>query len=181
MADFTSRLSDLVNALILREGGYVNDPDDRGGPTKYGITLATLQAWRGRPVSPADVEALTTTEASAIYAAQYFTRPGFDAVPDPMLQEFLFDFAVNSGPGTAVKALQTVLKQSGTYTDKIDGDFGPKSRAALAKINNQPALFFAVKCERYELLLRDVGSRAVDSKYAAGWANRLDGFNEPVA
>ena len=51
----TPRLQTLIAELIQREGGYVDDPDDRGGPTKYGITLATLQAWRHTPVSAADV------------------------------------------------------------------------------------------------------------------------------
>ena len=181
VATLSPRLLALIDAVIQREGGFVNDPDDRGGATKYGITLATLHDWRGTAVTAADVAALTIDEARAIYATKYFTRPGFDAVRDPALQEFLFDFAVNSGPGTATMALQTVLKQSGLYTGAIDGGFGPLSRAALAKVTNQPALFFAVKCERYELLLRDVGGRPVDAKYAAGWANRLDGFTGSVA
>jgi type VI secretion system secreted protein VgrG len=180
-ADFSARLSQLIAALILREGGYVDDPDDRGGPTNYGITLATLHAWRGTPVSAADVAALTVGEASAIYTSEYFTKPGFDAVADPILQEFLFDFGVNSGPRAATMALQTVLLQAGLYAGKIDGSFGPLSRAAIAKVTNHAALFFAVKCERYEFLLRDVGQRPADAKYAAGWANRLDGFSEPVA
>lgn len=61
-----------------------------------------------------------------------------------------------------------------------DGDFGPASRAALAKITNRTALFYAVKCERYELLLRDVGARPVHAVFAPGWSNRLDEFVEAV-
>ena len=176
----TPRLQTLIGELIQREGGYVNDPNDRGGPTKYGITLATLQAWRQTPVSAADVEALEVPEAIAIYAFEYFIRPGFDAAADPELQALLFDFGVNSGTGTAAMALQRVLAHAGVYAGAIDGDLGDQSRAALAKISNTAALFFAVKCERLEFLLRDVGQRPLDAKYAVGWANRVDGFSEPV-
>lgn len=172
------RLQQLIDALIAREGGYVNDPDDSGGPTKYGITLAALHEWRRAPVTAADVEALDRSEAAQIYAARYFLNPGFDQVRDPQLQEFLFDFAVNSGPAAAVKGLQSALQQAGLYSGAIDGGLGPKTAGALATATNHPALFYAVKCERYELMLRYVGARPVAAKYAAGWANRLDEFQE---
>jgi lysozyme family protein len=174
-SSISPRLQQLIDALVQREGGYVNDPDDRGGPTKYGITLATLHDWRQAPVSAADVEALDRGEAARIYADRYFLKPGFDAVRDPLLQEFLFDFAVNSGPGASVAALQSAIGV------EPDGVFGPKSRAALDKVTNLPALFFAVKCERYELLLRDVGRWPADAKFAEGWSNRLDQFSEKLA
>lgn len=170
MQAIPQRLKTLIDALIVREGGYSDDPNDRGGPTKFGITLATLHAWRGTPVSAADVAALSSAEAAQIYAKKYFFDPGFDAVPDPALQEFLFDFGVNSGQVTAVMALQHVI---GVLPD---GAFGPISRKALAAITNTAALFFAVKCERYELLLRDVGRTPSDASYAIGWSNRLDQF-----
>jgi lysozyme family protein len=170
MQAISPRLTALIAALVQREGGYVDDPDDRGGPTKFGITLATLHAWRGTPVGAGDVEALTSAEAAEIYAKKYFLDPGFDAVTDPALQEFLFDFGVTSGTGTAVEALQHVI---GVLPD---GNLGPVSRAKLATITNAAALFFAVKAERAEFLLRDVGSHPTDAKFAGGWSNRLDQF-----
>lgn len=171
----TPHIQKLIDALIQREGGYVNDPDDRGGPTKYGITLATLHDWRQEPVTAADVQALDRFEASAIYASRYFLKPGFANVRDPLLQEFLFDFGVNSGPGAAVAALQAVIGV------EPDGGFGPKTLAALNAVTNDLALFFAVKAERYEFLLRDVGRRPTDAKYAEGWSNRLDQFAAKVS
>lgn len=172
-------MSDSIDALITRviqkEGGYVDHPADRGGPTNHGITLATLHAWRKAPVSSRDVQQLTADEARRIYRANYFERPGLGAVKDPAVQEFLFDYAVNSGPAAAVKALQTALGVA------ADGDFGPISRAALEKVTNHLALFYRLKAERYELLLRFIGRDPAQAVFAAGWANRLDHFEQKIA
>jgi lysozyme family protein len=177
-------MTDLIDQMIFdvlsREGGYSNRATDAGGPTKYGITLATLHAWRKCPVSAYDVQQLTTEEAARIYRANYFPA-GYESIPDAAVLELLFDFGVNSGVGAAVEALQTVLKHMGLYGGEIDGSFGPQSSAALAKVKNWPALFYAVKCERYELLLRFVGRRPEQAEYAIGWANRNDQFEESFA
>lgn len=164
----------LIGRVIEREGGYVDNPNDAGGPTKYGITLATLHGWRKVPVGAADVANLTASEAAQIYRQNYFVGPGLDAVKDPMIQEFLFDYAVNSGTGAAVRALQTALGVP------ADGSFGPQSKAALDRVNNQVALFYRLKCERYELLLRFIGSSPGNAVFASGWANRLDQFEERI-
>lgn len=174
-------IEDLITRVIQREGGYVDNAADAGGPTKFGITLATLHEWRKSPVSAVDVEGMTELEARRIYRARYFTGTGFDQVKDPQLLELLFDYGVNSGVGAPAAALQTVLKREGLYAGPIDGDFGPNSRAALAKVTNWPALFYALKCERYELLLRYVGRRPDQAQFAIGWANRLDQFEERIA
>lgn len=172
------RIQRLIDRLIEREGGFADHPADRGGPTTYGITLAALHEWRGKPVDRLQVALLGVDEARAIYRDRYFVRPGLDAVPDGDLQEFLFDFAVNSGPAAAVKTLQTVLAAMGLYRDRIDGDLGPQTRAALAACRSLPELYWRTKCERYELLLRFVGRDPRQAAFAAGWANRLDGLEK---
>lgn len=174
-----SIIDTLIDNVIAREGGYVNNAADNGGPTKYGITLATLHAWRNVPVGAGDVAALTIDEARQIYRKNYFPA-GFETIPDIETLEFLFDFGVNSGVGAAVRALQVVLKREGLYASAIDGDFGVLSRAALLGVKNWPALFYAVKCERYELLLRFIGSDGRQSIFATGWSNRLDQFEEKL-
>ena len=59
----------ILDEIIRREGGYVNHPADRGGPTNFGITAQTLGSWRklGRPATTAEVRALTEAEARAVY------------------------------------------------------------------------------------------------------------------
>jgi lysozyme family protein len=164
----------LIDRLIEREGGFVDHPADRGGPTCYGITLAALREWRGQPVDRLQVALLAIDEARAIYRDRYFTRPGFGAIGDAELQELVFDYAVNSGPGAAAKSLQTALAGMGLYKGGIDGGFGPLSQAALRACTNIPELYYRTKCERYELYLRFIGRDPAQAVFAAGWANRLD-------
>ena len=64
-------IEEMTAEIVRREGGFVNDPDDPGGATKYGVTIHTLRALRG-PATVADVQALTEAEAIVIFKSQYF-------------------------------------------------------------------------------------------------------------
>ena len=96
--------------FILRwEGGFVDDPDDRGGRTNKAVTQKTYSAWRARKgLPPADVKTITDEEVAAIYEQDYWLPPRCD-----LLQRHLdlaqFDTAVNMGPRRSVKILQTAL------------------------------------------------------------------------
>ena len=89
---------EILAAILLREGGYNDDPTDRGGATHYGITQSTLSLWRGRQVTKADVQALTVEEAKTIYRAKYLAP--FAEAPTTLKPQ-LVDIAVLSGVGTA--------------------------------------------------------------------------------
>ena len=124
----------LLEALIEREGGYVNHRADRGGPTRYGITEAVARAhgFRGSMAS------LPRDEAAAIYRRLYWLRPKFDevAVRAPRIAGELFDTGVNMGPAVAATFLQralTALNRNGRdFTDLVpDGRIGPRTLAAL--------------------------------------------------
>jgi lysozyme family protein len=165
-------IDDLITDVLKREGGFVNNSADRGGATKYGITQGTLAAWRKAPVSVAQVQALTEEEARKIYRANYFA--GIDGVTDSKVLGFLFDYSVNSGPRRAVKALQTVLGVT------PDGDFGPASKAALARVK-QADLYGPLICERLDFYLRIIANDPSQVVFAAGWANRIKPFWERKA
>jgi lysozyme family protein len=100
-----------IARVIEREGGgvYTNRPSDRGGPTRWGVTLATLEHVLGRPCTADDVRRLTATDAIQIYREEFVLRPGFDRIPDPLLREQVIDFGVVSGPARAVRWLQRVM------------------------------------------------------------------------
>lgn len=161
-------IDDFITRVIEREGGYVNHPSDRGGPTNWGITQGTLAACRGQAVSASDVRALGQDEARTIYRNNYFR--GLEDVTHPKLLEFLFDYSVNSGPGRAVMALQKVLGVT------ADGAFGPRSKAALAAVVDQESLYFPLVCERLDNYLRIIAKDRDQAEFAAGWANRIVPF-----
>lgn len=100
-------IAGLVDAVIDREGGFVDHPDDRGGPTKYGITEAAARA-AGYAGPMRD---LPRALAARIYGEKYWTGPGFDRVAEhaPRLAAELFDTGVNMGPGVAAGFLQRAL------------------------------------------------------------------------
>lgn len=164
----------MIDAILQREGGYVDHPLDAGGPTNYGITQSTLSAWSGRAMTAAEVVALDETTARTIYKNVYFIQPGFDAVADAATQELLFDYAVNSGPGAAVSSLQVALRDMGLYTGGVDGIIGPLCRQGLRAVANWGELYYRIKCERFETYLRYIGRRNDQAAFATGWANRMD-------
>ena len=88
----------IQSYVLASEGGYVNHPRDPGKATNMGITIATLRAWRGRPVTNADVRDLSQEEALQIYKAQYWDTVRADQLPLG-LDYLTFDYGVNSGPG----------------------------------------------------------------------------------
>lgn len=100
------------------EGGYVNHPADPGGHTNMGITLATLSAWMGTKASAADIRNLSQKTAADIYKKNYWDKIAGDVLPAG-IDYAVFDFAINSGPARAAKALQKI---AGTTQDGIIGD-----------------------------------------------------------
>lgn len=177
----SDQVAEMIERVLVREGRdkYTNDPSDAGGPTKWGITQGALAQWRGRPVTSFEVQTLSKDEAVAIYRRDYMAP--FEEIQDPSLRELMFDFAVNHGVSTAAKAVQTVLKRIGYYAGDIDGGFGRLSREALAKVQNDAALFYAVKCERLEAYMRYAGRAPANVIYLGGWANRNDQFEKRFA
>ncbi len=111
-------LTTALDLMFGHEGGYVNNPKDPGGATKYGITHRTLAAHRGVvSVSPAQVKTLSKEEAIEIYRRSYWVQSGGDLLPVGI--DFMaFDYGVNSGPAQAVKSLQRVV---GVIADGIVG------------------------------------------------------------
>src|SRR6188474_3748764 len=115
-----------ADQIIAREGGFVNNPFDKGGATKYGITLKTLSWWLGRPATLQELRDMPVSTAQAIYEARYVAGPGFDKLPKGVLQSNLVDFGVMSGPHLAITYLQEILQVT------ADGVLGPVTLEALS-------------------------------------------------
>lgn len=130
-----------IDALIEREGGFSNDPADRGNwylgkleGTMWGVTAAEAYAFG----YTGQMQSMPRAMAIEIYKARYWKRPKFDQIDmiSSTLAEKLFDIGVNAGPATGVKFLQralNVLNQNGkVFPDIIvDGGIGPITIAAL--------------------------------------------------
>lgn len=125
---------DIFNAILGKEGGYVNHPDDKGGPTNWGITQATARAHG----YVGDMRDLTRQQALDILTADYWTGPRFDLVSEvsPVIAAELCDTGVNMGPSVQTKWFQRWLNvfniQGSLYPELIaDGFIGPRTISAL--------------------------------------------------
>lgn len=171
-------IEERITALLAREGGYVDHAEDSGGPTNHGITQAKLSGWRRRPVSAADVQALSEAEAREIYRADYRAAQ-LDIAPDAV-EDLLLDIYTNHGPGNYTLILQRALGVA------VDGRIGPKTRAALAAANG-PRLFLRLCAERMRFTGRAITKNLKDdnhdgipdhTRFAWGWLDRQAGFVE---
>lgn len=161
----------IIDALIEREGGFVDHPADRGGPTKFGITQRTLSRWRGRAASIAEVRELTEADAREIYRADYVRRPGFADIQDAALRGLLVDYGVHSGPRTAAMSLQMALGVA------VDGAIGPQTLGAL-RGQRGAVVYRRVLAERFRRLGRIITDDHDQAAFAAGWMNRVAEFLE---
>jgi lysozyme family protein len=166
-------LDAILDELLMREGGFSNDPDDRGGPTRFGITAETLGNWRGwtRPATLAEVEALTRAEAKAIYIARYIEQPGFTPanIPDEALRVALIDDGVLSGTVGAIRRLQRIVGVP------VDGVLGPVTAAAVRAHDPQWIRTELVKarCLHFgHLVAHDSSQR----RFLVGWLARVLSF-----
>lgn len=156
----TGNFEECMEITARWEGGFVNDPHDPGGATKYGITIHTLTSWRRAPQTPADVLALTKDEALAIYKAWYWKPVMAEAAPAGV-DLVLFDCAVNSGPGRSVKIVQDILGV------KVDGLMGMVTMDAILAADAKTLINDAIAMRL--AFLR--GLRGW-SRFGRGWKNR---------
>ena len=179
----TTPIDALIEDLIKREGGYVNHPMDRGGPTNWGITeaVARRQGYIG------DMRAMPQSDAAAIYKRLYWLAPRFDAIAEhaPKLAAELFDTGVNMGTGAAAGFLQRALnalnRNGADYADiQVDRAVGAATLRALAAFLNkrgagaEAVLLKAVDALQGAHYLKIAEARPSQEAFVYGWlANRI--------
>lgn len=180
----------ISEEIVAREGGYVNDPDDPGGATNFGVTIHTMRRLgldldRDGDVDAADVRKLTRDQAVEIFIRHYFKKPRIDLLPRE-LQASVFDMYVNAG-GNAVKILQRLLGDFGE-TVSVDGALGPNTAAAVSRAFEKagPYLVDAYGIARRNYYFRLADRRNASRKYArtrsggkGGWIKRAEEFISP--
>lgn len=177
----------IAEDIVRREGGYVNDPDDPGGATNYGVTIHTMRRLGldldgDGDLTPEDVRRLTQDQAIEIFIKYYFEKPMISQLPE-VLHATVFDMHVNAG-SNAVKLLQRLLVDMG-YPLAADGVIGPKTieaaQAAYAQAPDHLADAYGIARRNYYFRLAD--RRQASRKYArsraggkGGWIKRAEEF-----
>lgn len=169
-----------VDNVLDSEGGYVNNPDDKGGPTNRGIAWATWQE-NARSVLGVDptlsnLQSLTEEGAKKIYEKKYWDRSGGYDINDGDIRYFMFDFYVNSG-GWAVKTLQKSLNELNGISLVVDGAIGPNTLMAVNS-SNSVELYNKLKEKRLDFYEKIVENDPTQEQFLEGWKNRLDEFED---
>lgn len=196
---YSRRYMVAVSKLLGVEGGFVDDRADRGGATKYGISLRFLKAEGSidhnhdglkdfdldmdGDIDGADVRNLTMSGAVGLYHRCFWEAENCEALPEP-IGEMLFDQAVNGGLLAAKKLLQRAVNACAVHIHgvarlKVDGGIGAKTLAAMAAVIDHPGIGIDGLAEAYReqarsryraIALADRSQR----KFLKGWLNRAD-------
>ena len=173
----------LVEGLISREGGYVNNSNDTGRETIWGITrgVARENGYAGA------MAAMTRGQAKALYRAKYWAKPGLYLIAplSAKIAEELLDTGVNMGTGTAGTFLQRALNalngQGRDYADVlVDGGIGPGTAGALKALlgkrgaAGEAVVLKALNCLQGARYIELAEGRAANETFEFGWlANRV--------
>lgn len=181
----TNAITKIIDDVLKAEGGYVDHPDDKGGPTNWGITQATARAagYTGH------MRDLSREKAFDIYYSRYVKAPRFDQVAavNERIGSEVIDTGVNMGPAVAARFLQrslNALNRRGTdYADiAVDGAVGPATIGALKGLFRKRGLaaesvllkaLNALQGARYIELAE---ARAANESFVFGWLQNRVGM-----
>lgn len=155
------------------EGGYVNDPDDPGGETKFGVSQ--------RQYPHLDIANLTLQNAKIIYYRDYWLPLKLDCFDGPAgerIAQEIFDTAVNMGTRAATYIAQRAVNFLGESVTE-DGVMGAQTLAALSKwcSRDPEALFKVLNGFQFVYYYKIITREPAKGKYARGWMRRIQGFS----
>ena len=172
--------SDIIDGIIVAEGGYVNDPDDHGGPTRYGVTQVVWTNFRGTYPDhlewPIDVKSISRDMAKAYYEHRFAFAEMY-RLPCPVWNA-VFDFEVNAGRNS-IEAIQEMVNDEFLHGSAkrivADGILGPETEKRAWEYHNDHGtrhfLFqYTARRMAYYLTLCENHERYM--KFLAGWLNR---------
>jgi lysozyme family protein len=164
---------EILERLVKREGGYVNRPEDKGGPTRWGITIPTLRRWRrqirgcvpdGEAHAHEAIRNLSRAEAKAIYRELFLKRHNLRLVHSPELREHMLDCVVLHGSAAA----RWLQKAAGV---KADGIIGPVTIKHVNRID-WAVLTVEVYKARARAIARTVVRDPTQLVFLRGWVAR---------
>ena len=159
-ANFESSLE----KLLVHEGGFVNHPDDPGGMTNLGVTIKVWEEWVGHPVSEKEMRNLTPLMVGPLYKRKYWDACHADELISGV-DYCVFDVAVNSGVGRAVKLLQSCVGAT------PDGGYGSITSALVKKAEENPVKLIEDYCAKRLEFLQLLKAFPTFGK---GWTRRVE-------
>lgn len=167
----------IIDKIISVEGGYVNHKADRGGPTKFGITLKTYSSWAEKQCSIEELKLINEATAHQIYYKRYYNKPGINKLPEELWFQML-DCSINHGPSRAIKLLQKTINSTFNGVLSVDGRLGNYTLGACAHeqyvlgddLNNN------LVDRRIKFYCKIVRRDKTQSVFLRGWLKRADSF-----
>lgn len=153
----------IIEYTMHKEGGYVNDAQDLGGETKYGISAKTFK--------DVDIKNLTKEQAVQLYKDKYWNENIFPKIKDDRIRQKLFDMSVLMGHTQAVILLQRAMVASGRSIE-IDGYFGKVTLKKLNECKNTEGLLWCFIGEIANYFRDVVQYNPSQAKFLKGWYNR---------
>ena len=149
---------EIIEQVLEHEGGYVDDPTDSGGETKYGISK--------RAYPNEDIKALTVERAKELYKRDYWDRFKVDNLPD-RIRHIYFDMCVNMGGGRATKILQEACNSKNSNKIDVDGGIGKDTIKASANLED-----FRLRAYRVMFYAELVMKKPEQERFWVGWFRR---------
>lgn len=181
---------DLINEIIKTEGGFVDHPSDKGGPTNFGITLETLKAFTGKDCTAQDIRYLHKDIAIKIYLNLFYLKPKINNLPGK-IDYIVMDACVNHGSSAAIKILQKsmniLLSQKNLFIKFNDGNINAGGKIAVDGINGTITsktcrdlfnicpneLVHTLLCLRKDYYFDIVAKDKSQFVFLNGWINRI--------
>jgi len=163
----TENLDKALVYIFKSEAGFQSDPNDMGnklpdgraGCTNLGVTQAAWESYVGHPVTWNDMKALTAVKVTPFYKRKYWDAIRGDDLPTG-IDYMMFDFAINAGPGRAIKLLQEAVGE------KADGILGPISMSTIKAMPVKQLI------ERFTDTKEKYYKSLDNPKYEKGWLAR---------
>ena len=152
-----------LELLLKHEGGFVNDSRDNGGMTNLGVTIRVWEEWVGHDVDEKQMRNLTPLMVAPLYKRKYWDACRADELVSGV-DYCVFDVAVNSGCGRAIKLLQSVVGAT------PDGGYGSITSALVKEAEKDPARLIEVYCAKRLEFLQSLKTFPV---FGNGWSRRV--------
>lgn len=160
--------AELLKPFILRwEGGFVDDPLDRGGATNKGITIGTFRSFYGKYATVEQLKNITDEQWLHIFKSGYWDKWKADDIENQSIADIVVDWAWASGTSTSIKQVQKILGVA------VDGIVGNDTLTAI-NIAVQRSLFVKIHSRRIEFVENIVKRNPTQSRFLKGWKNRIN-------